>query len=39
MKSPLTSLTAIANGRTTPGPNQKNDARIVIWKDAAVNKK
>jgi arylsulfatase A-like enzyme len=27
--------TAIANGRTTPGPPQKNDAKVVIWKDAA----
>ncbi len=30
---------AIANDRTTPGPNQKNDAKVVIWKDAASNKK
>ncbi len=28
-------VTAIANGRTTPGPKQKNDAKIVIWKDRA----
>lgn len=27
--------TAVANGRTTPGPNQKNDAKVVIWKDRA----
>lgn len=27
--------TAIANGRTTPGPEQKNDAKVVIWKDAS----
>jgi arylsulfatase A-like enzyme len=26
---------AIANGRTTPGPQQKNDSEIVIWKDRA----
>jgi arylsulfatase A-like enzyme len=25
--------TAIAAGRTTPGPPQKNDAEVVIWKD------
>jgi arylsulfatase A len=25
--------TAVANGRTTPGPKQKNDAKVVIWKD------
>jgi len=31
--------TAIANGRTTPGPNQKNDAEVVIWKDAVADKK
>jgi arylsulfatase A-like enzyme len=31
----LTTLleTAVANGRTTPGPVQKNDANVVIWKD------
>lgn len=30
----LTTLleSAIANGRTTPGPKQKNDAKVVIWK-------
>jgi len=27
--------TAIANGRTTPGPKQKNDAEVVTWKDQA----
>ena len=27
--------TTVANGRTTPGPNQKNDAKVVIWKDRA----
>jgi arylsulfatase A-like enzyme len=26
---------AVANGRTTPGPEQKNDAEVVIWKDGA----
>ena len=25
--------TAVANGRTTPGPKQKNDTKVVIWKD------
>jgi arylsulfatase A len=30
---------AITNGRTTPGPKQKNDAKIVIWKDRAGAKK
>lgn len=24
---------AIANGRTTPGPEQKNDTEVVLWKD------
>jgi arylsulfatase A-like enzyme len=31
--------TAVANGRTTPGPEQKNDAKVVIWKDGAGGKK
>ncbi len=31
--------TAVANGRTTPGPNRKNDAKVVIWKDGAGRKK
>ncbi len=39
MKSLLISLTAIANGRNTIGPNPENDAEIVIWKDAAKGKK
>lgn len=26
--------TAVANGRTTAGPKQKNDAKVVIWKKA-----
>lgn len=30
---------AVANGRTTPGPEQKNDAKVVIWKDGAGGKK
>jgi arylsulfatase A len=30
---------AIANGRTTLGTIQKNDAEVVIWKDAAGEKK
>jgi arylsulfatase A len=30
---------AIANGRTTPGPKQQNDAKVVIWKDKAGAKK
>jgi hypothetical protein len=25
---------AVASGRSTPGPKQKNDAKVVIWKDA-----
>lgn len=25
--------TAVENGRTTKGPNQKNDTKVVIWKD------
>jgi len=25
--------TAITNGRTTPGTKQKNDTKVVIWKD------
>jgi arylsulfatase A len=25
---------AVADGRTTPGPKQKNDVAVVIWKDA-----
>lgn len=29
---------AIANGRTSPGPNQKNDVDVVLWKDKAVKK-
>ncbi len=24
---------AVGNGRTTPGPNQTNDVKVVIWKD------
>ena len=31
--------TAVANGRTTPGPKQKNDVEVEIWKDAAGAKK
>jgi arylsulfatase A-like enzyme len=31
--------TAIANGRTTPGPEQKNDVKVVIWKERAGGKK
>ncbi len=27
--------TVVADGRTTPGPHQKNDAEVVIWKDGA----
>jgi arylsulfatase A len=30
---------AVANGRTTPGSEQKNDANVVIWKDEAGGKK
>jgi arylsulfatase A len=30
--------TAVADGRTTPGPKQKNDAKVVIWKDGAGGK-
>jgi hypothetical protein len=26
---------AIGNGRTTPGPKQKNDTAVTIWKDAS----
>ncbi len=35
----LTNLleTAVANGRTTPGPKQKNDVNVVIWKDRQDN--
>jgi arylsulfatase A-like enzyme len=29
---------AIANGRTSPGPNQKNDVDVVLWKDKVVKK-
>lgn len=25
--------TAITNGRSTPGSKQKNDVKVVIWKD------
>ncbi len=25
--------TAVANGRTTPGPKQENDTKVIIWKD------
>jgi arylsulfatase A len=31
--------TAVANGRTTPGPKQKNDAKVVIWKKASGSAK
>jgi len=31
--------TAIANGRTTPGPNQDNDTEVIIWKDQPGKKK
>jgi arylsulfatase A-like enzyme len=31
--------TAVANGRTTPGPKQANDAKVVIWKDGAKAKR
>lgn len=31
--------TAVADGRTTPGPKQKNDAKVIIWKDKAGAKK
>jgi arylsulfatase A-like enzyme len=31
--------TAIANGRTTLGPPQKNDIQVILWKDAAGAKK
>jgi len=31
--------TAIAIGRTTPGPNQDNDTEVIIWKDEAEGKK
>jgi arylsulfatase A-like enzyme len=31
--------TAVENGRTTPGPKQNNDAKVVIWKDKAGSKK
>jgi arylsulfatase A len=27
--------TAVASGRTTPGPSQQNDTKVVIWKDEA----
>jgi hypothetical protein len=30
---------AVANGRTTPGPKQNNDAAVVIWKKAPRNPK
>jgi arylsulfatase A-like enzyme len=31
--------TAVNNGRTTPGPKQKNDTAVVIWKDKAGARK
>jgi hypothetical protein len=31
--------TAVANGRTTPGPKQKNDTKVVIWKEGAGGEK
>lgn len=31
--------TAISNGRTTPGPIQANDTKIIIWKDREGGKK
>jgi arylsulfatase A-like enzyme len=31
--------TAVNNGRTTPGPKQKNDTAVVIWKDMAGARK
>lgn len=30
--------TAVENGRTTPGPIQKNDVKVIIWKDGAKRK-
>ena len=30
---------AVSNGRTTPGPRQDNDAKVVIWKDGQGGKK
>lgn len=30
---------AVDNGRTTKGPQQKNDTKVVIWKDRAEEKK
>jgi arylsulfatase A-like enzyme len=30
---------AVTDGRTTPGPKQKNDAEVIIWKDRAGSRK
>ncbi len=40
MAADLTKLleTAVANGRTTPGPELKNDAHVVIWKDGRARR-